>query len=479
MSRDSRKQAGPVNPAGAGSTSQFAVENFQAILDAIPEAVLAVDARQRIMAINQAAAELLDQPLMRMMGRPVCDIFLDEPCPSDLLEQTISSSQPIRDFQTSIRFGDGMLGQILIRTVPLHGPGGAPTGAALILKDVTELTALRKEVSQRYRLGRIIGKNSQMQRLYRLIEDVAASDASVLVRGESGTGKELVARAIHFASGRAGGPFVEVNCSALSEGLLESELFGHVKGAFTGAVRDRRGRFEEAHGGTLFLDEIGDVSPAVQVKLLRVLQERSIEKVGDNRPVAVDVRVISATNKDLERLLASGRMREDFYYRIKVISLDMPPLRARRGDIPLLVAHLLAEIRGRPAPDEVAGPEGIPETGAVSSDDVSPEATRLLMRHPWPGNVRELKNALEHAIVLCRGDTIRPEHLPPEIGAPVPASRLGEVPKHSGIERELIAAALARTGWNRSRAARHLGIDRTTLWRKIREYDLKPAEEPE
>jgi DNA-binding NtrC family response regulator len=342
-----------------------------------------------------------------------------------------------------------------------------------------EVVRLRAEADERERLCGLVGTSPPMRELFQTIRRVAASRATVLLQGESGTGKELVARAIHFASGRAGGPFVEVNCSALSEGLLESELFGHVKGAFTGAVRDRRGRFEEAHGGTLFLDEIGDVSPAVQVKLLRVLQERSIEKVGDNRPVAVDVRVISATNKDLERLLASGRMREDFYYRIKVISLDMPPLRARRGDIPLLVAHLLAEIRGRPAPDEVAGPEGIPETGAVSSDDVSPEATRLLMRHPWPGNVRELKNALEHAIVLCRGDTIRPEHLPPEIGAPVPASRLGEVPKHSGIERELIAAALARTGWNRSRAARHLGIDRTTLWRKIREYDLKPAEEPE
>jgi transcriptional regulator with PAS, ATPase and Fis domain len=286
---------------------------------------------------------------------------------------------------------------------------------------------------------------------------VAASDASVLIRGESGTGKELVALALHEGSGRAGGPFVKVNCSALAETLLESELFGHVRGAFTGAVSDRRGRFEAAHGGTIFLDEIGDVSPAVQVKLLRVLQERVIERVGDGRPLAVDVRVVSATNRDLESLLASGRIREDFYYRIKVVRLDIPALRERREDIPLLVAELLAR-HGAPAAT------------------VSAEALSRLLRHSWPGNVRELENALEHALVLSRGGDIRSEHLPPEIGAGAAVQGLTAVARGSASERNLILAALTASGWNRTRAARKLGIDRTTLWRKIKEHRLTPAE---
>jgi transcriptional regulator with PAS, ATPase and Fis domain len=339
-----------------------------------------------------------------------------------------------------------------------------PVGVALILGDVTEVTALRKQVSGRDRFGQIVGRNSRMQELYRLVEDVAPSDASVLIRGESGTGKELVARAIHHGSSRADGPFVQVNCSALSENLLESELFGHVKGAFTGAVASRRGRFEEAHGGTIFLDEIGDVSPVVQVKLLRVLQERVVERVGENRPIPVNVRVVSATNRDLENLLATGRLREDFYYRIKVVSLVIPPLRQRREDIPLLVTHFLSRIRGETIiPDEL-------------SSLVSADAMEILLRYGWPGNVRELENALEHAQVLGHGERVRAAHLPPEISRGSHGITLKEVPRHSQREQELIAEALTRTGWNRTRAARQLGIDRTTLWRKIKEYGLAMSE---
>ncbi len=271
-----------------------------------------------------------------------------------------------------------------------------------------------------------------------------------------------MALAVHNASGRSSGPFVQVNCSALSENLLESELFGHVKGAYTGAVNDRRGRFEEADGGTIFLDEIGDVSPVVQVKLLRVLQERTIERVGDNKPIAVNVRVVSATNRDLDFLLASGQMREDFYYRIKVVSLVIPPLRDRREDITLLVAFFLDRIAER---QDRAGPPV-----------VSGEAMRLLMNHSWPGNVRELDNSLEHAVVLSRGGAIKAMHLPPEMFRSNSEGRLREVPLHSSQEKEMLAAALERAGWNRSRAARRLGIDRTTLWRKIREYGLTPGD---
>ncbi len=463
-----RTSGGPPIGAGSGTVTdslrQIAPDSFLAIFGSLREGVIVVDPELRIMAMNGAAVELLGRDLESLAGRSVCDLFGQQPCPSDVLTEALRSGKPILDFQTTITLADGSRGYVLIRTAPLQRRHGPPVGIALILVDVTEVTALRKQVDARERMGAIIGRNRRMRDLYRLIEQVAASDASVLVRGESGTGKELVARAIHHASGRADGPFVQVNCSALSESLLESELFGHVRGAFTGAVGDRRGRFEEAHGGTLFLDEIGDVSPVVQVKLLRVLQERVIERVGDNRPIRVNVRIVSATNRDLEALLAAGRLREDFYYRIKVVSLLVPPLRERREDIPLLVAHFLS----RPGPGGGAG--------AAAAPEVSQEAMEILLRHDWPGNVRELENALEHARVLGRDGVIRPEHLPPEIRRPAPRSSLRELPAHSEAEREAILRALRQTGWNRTRAARSLGVDRTTLWRKIKEHGLRPED---
>ena len=443
-------------------------ESFQAILDTLREAVLAVDSQQRLIGLNQAARDLLGQDPTSVISKPVCDLFGVDSCPTESLRETMRTGQRILDYQTAIRLADGSDGQILIRTVPLRDSEGAIYGAALILGDVTEVTALRKEVSGRLHLGGIIGRNRKMQQLYHLIEDVAPSDASVLIRGESGTGKELVARAVHQTSPRGDGPFIQVNCSALSENLLESELFGHVRGAFTGAVTSRHGRFEEARGGTLFLDEIGDVSPVVQVKLLRVLQEKVIERVGDNQPVPVDVRIVSATNRDLEELLARGTLREDFYYRIKVVSLAIPPLRERREDIPLLTLHFLSRLRRITLPETT-------DPAAIPTDLVSAEAVELLMHHAWPGNVRELENALEHAQVLSRGGTIQPRHLPPEIlGAGKTPASLRQIPRHTAAEKQAISDALSRTGWNRSRAARQLGIDRTTLWRKIKEYGLEP-----
>ena len=459
----------PASPPGTPMLPlcRFQPASVQAIFDALQESVVVVDDRLRLVSLNAAAAAQFGLAPDAAGSGGVCVLFPEGDCPRDCLEETLRTGRPIHDYQTAVRLPGGVTGQVVIRTVPLWSgaePPAPATGVAMILRDVTEETGLRKAVSDRYRLGGIIGKSRGMQQLFRLIGDVAPSEASVLVRGETGTGKELVARALHYASGRAQGPFVMVNCAALSEGLLESELFGHVQGAFTGAVAERRGRFEEASGGTIFLDEIGDVTPAVQVKLLRVLQERTVERVGDNRSLPVDVRVVSATHRDLEALVAAGRFREDLYYRIKVVSLTLPPLRERREDIPLLAEHFLRRLRGGAAP--VAG--------------LAPEALRLLLDHPWPGNVRELENSLEHAHVLSRGRTIRPEHLPPEVaaGAGGAARGLTGAPPHSPAERDLLAAALARTGWNRTRAARQLGIDRSTLWRKIREYGLQPAEEP-
>ncbi len=434
------------------SLTTLGERDLRALTAALAEGIVVVGPDLRVRDLNAAAATILGVSAAEALDRNVCTFFGKGACSRDSLAETLRGGRPILGFQTTVRLADGQEGQVVLRTVPV-----ARGGVALLLGDVTEVTRLRRETSPRARLGRLTGRDAKMQRLYDLIDTVAASDASVLIRGESGTGKELVAQALHEGSGRADGPFVKVNCSALAETLLESELFGHLRGAFTGAVSDRRGRFEEAHHGTIFLDEIGDVSPAVQVKLLRVLQERVIERVGDNQPRPVDVRVVSATNRDLESLLASGKIREDFYYRIKVVRLDIPALRERREDIPLLVSELLAR------------------HDAVDVS-VAQDAMARLLRHGWPGNVRELENALEHALVLSRGAEIRSEHLPPEIGTETGVRALGSVAPGSLSERALIAAALAANGWNRSRAARKLGIDRTTLWRKIKDHGLTPTE---
>jgi two-component system response regulator HydG len=444
--------------------AQIEPASMLAIIRSLREGIIALDADLRILTMNPAAEEILGKSARELSGSRVCDLFGNQACPEDVLDETLRSGEAIVDFQTTVQLAAGRHGHVLLRTSPLLDQQGVPLGIALILGDVTEVTTLRQQMSPRHRLGNLVGRDPKMRELFDLVSDVAGSEATVLIRGESGTGKELVARAVHEASGRANGPFVQVNCSALSENLLESELFGHVKGAYTGAVGDRAGRFQEAAGGTIFLDEIGDVSPVVQVKLLRVLQERVVERVGDNRSIPVDVRVVSATNRDLETLLATGRMREDFFYRIKVVSLDIPPLRDRREDIPLLITHLLEKIarrEGQPGPPAVAG-----------------EAMRLLMNHNWPGNVRELENALEHALVLSRGDAIRGTHLPPELFRPGSRgdSGLGNVPLHSDQEKTLLREALRGAGWNRSKAARRLGIDRTTLWRKIKEYRLEPED---
>uniref|UniRef100_A0A832I1K9 Sigma-54-dependent Fis family transcriptional regulator n=1 Tax=Eiseniibacteriota bacterium TaxID=2212470 RepID=A0A832I1K9_UNCEI len=314
----------------------------------------------------------------------------------------------------------------------------------------------------------MVGRSAAMIRIFRLVQDLAESDATVLLSGESGTGKELVARALHLESPRRAGPFVAVNCGALPGELLESELFGHVRGAFTGAIRDRVGRFEAAAGGTLFLDEVGELSLPLQVKLLRVLQERSYERLGESRSRAADARIIAATNRDLAREVAAGRFREDLYYRLRVVPIALPPLRARREDIEPLARHLLTRVAARQGRALILGPD----------------ALRAMLEYPWPGNVRELENALEYAVAVCRGQTIHRDDLPAELLTPGPAARNaapgGGAPAASDAtapagardERAAIEAALAAHHWNRAEAARALGISRTTLWRKMRELGL-------
>jgi len=321
-------------------------------------------------------------------------------------------------------------------------------------------------------LGGIVGRSAQMQEVFKKVAAVAASEASVLLLGESGTGKELLARAVHYNSGRAQGPFEAINCASIPETLLESELFGHEKGAFTGAVRQKPGKFEVAHGGTVFLDEIGEISPAAQVKLLRFLEERRFERVGGTEPVAVDVRIVSATNQNLEERIREGRFREDLFFRLNVVRIDVPPLRDRRDDIPLLTAHFLDLARG-------AG--------------VTSEALELLKNHSWPGNVRELRNAIERGAVLARGTPIRPEHLPETVTSPRPLGESdvearvrelveklitqgapGDLYRHveARWEKALLRRVLEQTGNNQVKAAELLGINRMTLRKKMELYGL-------
>ncbi len=328
-----------------------------------------------------------------------------------------------------------------------------------------EVRNLREQVRSRFGFDSILGKSPPMQRLLDQVAQVARTDATVLLQGESGTGKELIARAIHGNSARAEGAFVPVNCAALPETLLESELFGHVKGAFTGAGATRKGLFEEADRGTIFLDEIGDTTPAMQAKLLRVLQDGEIRRVGSNTPLRVDVRVLAATNKSLEELVRAGAFREDLFYRLNVVSLRVPPLRERREDIAELAHRFLHRTRER---------LGKPVA------EFTREALEVLQRHPWPGNVRELENAVERAVVLCPGDHIRPEDLPPkllELPAGGGAARTYAGLSLSDVEREHILTTLRDCHGNQAKAAELLRIGRNTLWRKLKEYGVKPSDE--
>jgi DNA-binding NtrC family response regulator len=314
---------------------------------------------------------------------------------------------------------------------------------------------LAQALEKRYSFGNILGKNTRMQSIYELISDISNTDSTVLIQGESGTGKELIARAIHFNSHRKNKPFVVANCSAYSQNLLESELFGHEKGSFTGAIRRKTGRFELAHGGTIFLDEIGEVSPPTQILLLRVLQDHRFERVGGEETLEVDVRVIAATNKKLMEEIRRGTFREDLYYRLNVIPIFVPPLRERKDDVPLLASHFLQKFCQEKSKD-------------VAS--ISPEVMEILLAHSWPGNVRELENVIQHAIIIAKQEKILPKDLPQYLlQQPLPTKQLISLQDH---EKNLIMKTLEETNWNKHQTAKRLKINRSTLYGKMKRYGL-------
>lgn len=429
--------------------------DLQAIFSSISDGILMIDNQGRIQQSNQAYQR-------------ICGFFSDKisekqmsaklPCSGACLQTIISSlhssaAQHLERFRCNRQDRQNQV--VTITTSPIRNLEGAVTGIVVALRDETRIDELEGQLNTRKGFGRIIGASTAMQKIYTSIEALADLPTTVLINGESGTGKELVAEAIHSSGNRRDKPFVKVNCSALSDTLLESELFGHVKGAFTGAISNRAGRFEKANRGTIFLDEIGDISPAMQMRLLRVLQEREFERVGDSTPIKVDVRVIAATNRDLMERVKQGHFREDLYYRLNVVKIPLPPLRERMEDMTHLVTHFV---------DKYAVSFVKPITG------VSTKVMQLFMNLPWPGNVRELQHVIEHAAILCSSDKIDIEDLPNDllnhriVSQPQPVSPANTSTTSSPLS---IAEAIARCNGNKTEAARLLGISRRTLYRHL------------
>ena len=450
---------------------------WKTVADTMQDGLLVVDDQGTILQVNPAVLEMTGYEEDELVGqncrvlnctgcnifakgrgRNWCSLFVKGRVLAKQCFITGKSGEPI---------------SVTKRASVLKDDTGREIGAVETLYDTTELvrkdqeiSALRRTLHGRDGFHGMLGNSLPMQRLYRLLENVAPSAAPVLIWGESGGGKELAARAIHELGPRSDKPFIKVNCAALNENLLESELFGHVKGAFTGADRTRIGRFEAASGGDLLLDEVGDIPLATQVKLLRVLEQKEIERVGDHRPISVDVRIMAASNRNLEELIREGLFREDLFYRINVVPVVMPSLRERPEDIPLLVNSFVASVAAK---------------SAKSISGVSDQAMGLLLAYHWPGNVRELLNAIEYAVVLCPGGEIAAEHLPPRLIAPqhspaacLPGSLEQGLKGHQERQRQELLEALRACGGNQSQAARQLGVSRVTIWNRCKRFNVDP-----
>jgi PAS domain S-box-containing protein len=429
------------------------------VLDSINEGVFTVDLHWRITSFNRAAERITQTSCSEALGKACCDVFHADVCEKDCaLRQTFRTGKPIVNATAHIINRQGQRVPIRISTAILCDDAGRIIGGVETFQDLSQVEQLQKQLKNRYTFEDIVGRSPAMVRLFDLLPQIAESSSTVLIEGPSGTGKELFARAVHNLSPRRSKRFVPVNCAALPDALLESELFGHRAGAFTDAKRDKPGRFVLADGGTIFLDEIGDMSPALQVRLLRVLQDRVVEPLGSVEPLRVNVRVVAATNRDLAALVKSGRFRDDLYFRIRVIHMVLPALGRRREDIPLLTDHIVAKFNRLQGKD-IAG--------------VSVEAMARIMEHDFPGNVRELENIIEQAFVLCRSGIIEPHHLPPELRAGPRAAREGRSPMSlKTMEKLLISEVLQRRGGNRKMASRDLGIDVSTLYRKIKAFGI-------
>jgi PAS domain S-box-containing protein len=435
---------------------------MEVILDSIADGVFTIDRDRNIISFNRAAEKITGISREHAMGQKCFDVFHASICQTACaLEKTIKTGKEIIDRSINIINSKGEVLPVSVSTSVLRDKEGTIIGGVETFRDLSSLEELRKEISKKYTFKDIISKNHEMQKLFDVLPDIAESDSTVLIQGPSGSGKELFARAIHNLSHRKNKNYVIVNCGALPATLLESELFGYVKGAFTDARKDKPGRFALAEGGTLFLDEIAELSISLQVKLLRVLQQKEYEPLGATRSSKANVRIIAATNKDLSQLLARGTFREDLYYRLNVVKIELPPLSRHREDIPLLVDHFIHQFNLKKGKN-IGG--------------ISDQALGLLMEHEFPGNVRELENIIEHAFVLCHGPHIKAEHLPKELTSKLkpdnnPAAQSGN--KFRDAETQIIREALKKQKGNRAKTAAELGIDKSTLWRKMKRLHIE------
>jgi len=459
---------------------------WREIIESVQDGIIIVDAHGNFLAANHSAQLMTGYSESQLKGRS-CRLLNCTGC--NILGKGsgkewcgLFSAGRVRDKKCVITSASNRAIPIVKSARVLYGQGGEITGAVETLKDISENINYKNELASIRRMYHIddefhgiVGRTPVMMNLHEHIERVASLDTPVMILGESGTGKEMVAKALHETGTRASRPFIKVNCAALSESILESELFGHVKGAYTGADSDRMGRFEAAHRGTIFLDEIGDIPLSVQVKLLRVLEERMIQRVGENTSIPIDVRIITATNKNLETMIARGEFREDLFFRINVFPLTCPPLRLRRDDITLLIQHFIT-IHAEKTGKNILG--------------FTPEAMRFMVSYPWPGNIRELRNTVEYAFVLAKGKGVRPEHLPEKIfnlGKPLfenagpeqavyPPAALDSPGAATVVirdnRRQELVDALHRAGGNQTRAAELLGVSRITVWKRMKKYNV-------
>jgi PAS domain S-box-containing protein len=439
------------------------------ILDSIADGVFTVDRDGRITSFNRAAEQITGFPRQEAIGQFCHEIFRAsicfEACP---LKRTAETREKIVNLEVSILNRENREIPISISTAQIRDQDGSLIGCVETFRDLSLIRDLHQEISKRYSFQDIVSRSKSFSRIFHVLPDIAESDATVLIQGESGTGKELFASAIHNLSHRKDGPFVKVNCGAVPENLLESELFGYKKGAFTDARQDKPGRFKLAEGGSLFLDEVGDLTLGIQVKLLRVLERKEYEPLGGIRTEKADVRIVTATNHDLEQLVKRGKFREDLFYRLNVIRMDIPPLRERPEDIPLLIEHFIHRFNRRMG-KQVRGP--------------SDKALKLLLNHPYPGNVRELQNILEHAMILCKGIEIQRAHLPGSLlrsqKAPTPVDpslKGAEVLQQK--EKEAIIEVLRRHNGRLGDASKDLGVHRSTLWRKMKGLGIERENRP-
>jgi len=448
-------------------------EYWKTVVDTIQDGIMILDKAGTIVSANKGFENITGYKQEDIIGK-FCTTLNCNTCEAAREKQgdhwcILFRTGTVKMSKCAIQRADGSYINVLKNASLLHDNSGKVIGAVETLTDISELLkkdtqieAFRRELRSRDGFQGILGTSGPMQQVFDLITNAARSDAPVIIFGESGTGKELVAAAIHNTGAGQRKPYLKVNCAALNESLLESELFGHVKGAFTGAFQNRKGRFETAQGGDIFLDEIGELPLSTQVKLLRVLEEKVIERVGDNRPVHIDVRIISGTNRNLKKLVESGLFREDLFYRINVIPILIPPLRERRSDIPLLAEFFFRRIRLK---------------NDKSIDSISNPAMESLMNYSWPGNVRELKNALEYAFVTCNGSVIEPKHLPPDVFLNHKADPIDEKtsPNRDEIQKIRLIDALEQTGGNQTKAARILGVSRITVWNRMKKCGIRPV----